>query len=79
MLIVAIILLTIITIIYFGHDGWIYKSSPDFFYPKPYQHVSIMDKENVVYVAIYHPDGFWIVDKNKIDDSKIIAWKSKSC
>jgi hypothetical protein len=38
-----------------------------------------MDKENIVYVAIYHPDGFWIVDKNRIDDSKIIAWKSRSC
>lgn len=79
MLIVAIILLTIITIIYFGHDEWIYKSNQDFFYPKPYQHVLIMDNENIVYIAIYHPDGFWIVDNNRIDDSKIIAWKSKSC
>ena len=79
MLTVVVILLTIITIIYFGHDGWIYKTEPNFCYPRPYQHVSVRDEEDVVYIAIYHPDGFWIIDDNKIDDSKIIAWKSKSC
>lgn len=64
---------------YLGHEGWIYKSEPDFYYPKPYQYVYVIYEKDVVYAAIYHPNGFWIIDDSEIDDDKIIAWRSKSC